>query len=70
MVQRNQNNIANENIKLVGCLFSDLTKSVDKFLKEAPVPGEKENSRTSIKRKITYLRQELLNLERILDGDA
>ena len=30
----------------------------------------KNYGKTAIKRKITYLRQELLNLEKLMDGDA
>lgn len=68
-IEMKANNSANEKSKLITCMCHDLIESIEKFLKDPPTPGEKQNSKTSIKRKITYLRQELLALGKIMDGD-
>lgn len=64
----------NKQLELVAALFSNLKENVAYFI----VGGghsmgndnwcNKNHGKTAIKRKITLLRQELLNLERMLDN--
>lgn len=68
----------NEQLKFVELLFKDLLKNFKIYTKNeenADKHGHypwanymnKNHGKTALKRKITYLRQELLNLERMLD---
>lgn len=65
-----------EQILFIGILWKNLEKSISKYLSgsdggKQPYNGgvfmDKNCSKTVLKRKITMLRQELLNLERMLD---
>lgn len=64
----------NERILFLQVLFGDLMSSVVVFtangghdIRNANY-GNKNHGKTAIKRKITLLRQELLNLERMIDN--
>ena len=63
----------NEQFLFLQCLFGDLIDSVVAFaangghdIRNANY-GNKNHGKTAIKRKITLLRQELLNLERMIE---
>jgi hypothetical protein len=69
-----------EKLNFIEFLFKDLLKNAKIHVKnEENTKGagnffsenymNKNHGKTALKRKITYLRQELLNLERMLDGD-
>lgn len=66
------NSILNRKFKFIDSLFENFAASMEKFLSVDyyATVGSKNYSKTAIKRKITYLRQELLNLEKMMDGDA
>ena len=57
-------------MQFIDCLYDNLTASMEKLMSGDYVVGSKNYSPTAIKRKITLLRQELLNLEKMMDGDA
>ena len=66
-----------EQVNFIRALYRSLEKSVADFQKFkenshsyliSAAYGDKNYSKTAIKRKITLLRQELLNLERMIDG--
>lgn len=67
-----------EKLKFIQMLHDDLVKNAKVYIKIQKESGfaylndnygDKNHSKTALKRKIVYLRQELLNLEKMLDGD-
>lgn len=67
-----------EKLNFIQLLFNDLVRNVKIHIKNKENAkaagryfgdnlGNKNCGKTALKRKITYLRQELLNLERMLD---
>ena len=67
-----------EKLNFIELLFKDLLKNFKVYIKNEEVAEkqsawwtgnymDKNHGKTALKRKITYLRQELLNLERMLD---
>ena len=60
-----------EKLHFIEFLFKDLVKNFKIHIKNGEYWSEnymnKNFGKTALKRKITYLRQELLNLERMLD---
>ena len=67
-----------EKLNFIEFLFEDLTKNMKIHMKNKEKTkgagywineshGNKNHGKIALKRKITYLRQELLNLERMLD---
>ena len=62
-----------ERLNFILLLFNDFHRSMKKFIKFnngdyfTPNYMNKNHGKTALKRKIVYLRQELLNLERMLD---
>lgn len=60
-------------MQFIRALYSSLNKAVDLYLANGGTNYagnymDKNHGKTAIKRKITLLRQELLNLERMLDN--
>ena len=67
-----------EKLKFIQMLHDDLVRNAKIYIKNRKESDfkyycdsdySKNHSRTALKRKIVYLRQELLNLEKMLDGD-
>ena len=69
-----------EKLNFIQLLFNDLLRNTKIHIKNKEKAekaglyygenlGNKNCGKTALKRKITYLRQELLNLERMLDDD-
>lgn len=67
-----------EKVKFITFLFEDLRKNMEKHMKNRKKSpensyycsesyGNKDHGKAALKRKITYLRQELLNLERMVE---
>ena len=70
----------NEKLKFIEILCEDLIKNMKIHMKNTEKTkgagywfseshGNKNHGKTALKRKIIYLRQELLNLERMLEHD-
>lgn len=62
-----------EQMQFIRALYSSLNKAVNLYLANGGTGDgvnymDKNHGKTAIKRKITLLRQELLNLERMLDN--
>ena len=62
-----------EQMQFIRALYSSLNKAVNLYLANGGTSDgcnymDKNHGKTAIKRKITLLRQELLNLERMLDN--
>ncbi len=74
-LEENAANTANKarvHMLYVNGIFYSLQDSINAFCNEAveklaPCYGDKNNSKTAIKRKVIMLRQELLNLERMVE---
>lgn len=69
-----------EKLNFIQMLFNDLARNTKTHIKNREKAkgvgyyfgdnlGNKNCGKTALKRKITYLRQELLNLERMLDDE-
>lgn len=67
-----------EKLKFIQMLHDDLVRNTKIYIKNLSESerkiftasyGNKNHGKTVLKRKIIYLRQELLNLEKMLDGD-
>lgn len=62
-----------EQMQFIRALYSSLNKAVNLYIANGGTGGggnymDKNHGKTAIKRKTTLLRQELLNLERMLDN--
>lgn len=70
--------IMEEKLKFIQMLHDDLVRNTKIYIKNLRESdrkiftasyGSKNHGKTVLKRKIIYLRQELLNLEKMLDGE-